>query len=189
MSAAELRILAHPLRIRLLQLLREGPSTASELGRRLGESSGATSYHLRALHRAGMIEEDDRRNDRERWWRRTTGFLLVPNSIPPDADEAERAEFQAAHAKIESVFVDRDEQALARWESIRYDLPLEWQDAVFLGGFRIWANATEVNELLRRILELTDPYRERRTDDGAREVHFTLRMLVQEDGDPGAGGN
>lgn len=188
MSAAELRVLAHPLRIRLLQLLREGPSTASELGRRLGESSGATSYHLRALHRAGMIEEDERRNDRERWWRRTSDFVLVPNSIPPDAGEAERAEFQAAHARIESVFVDRDEQALARWESIRYDVPLEWQDAIFLGGFRIWATAAEVNEIRRDILALTEPYRERRSEGGAREVHFTLRLLVQEDG-AGAGGD
>src|ERR1044072_8526956 len=87
-AVAELRALAHPLRLQLLHVLHaEGPATASQLGRRLGESSGATSYHLRALHRAGMVEEAEQRNARERWWRRTSERVLVPNSVPPDATE------------------------------------------------------------------------------------------------------
>ncbi|MYV61205.1 helix-turn-helix domain-containing protein, partial [Streptomyces sp. SID4931] len=53
-DARTLRSLAHPLRIRLLNALREfGPATASKLGERLGESSGATSYHLRQLAESG----------------------------------------------------------------------------------------------------------------------------------------
>src|SRR5215467_9606852 len=92
MSAAQLRALAHPLRLQLLQVLyAEGPATASQLGRRLGESSGATSYHLRALHRAGMVEEAQQRNGRERWWQRAPERLLIPNSVPADASESERA--------------------------------------------------------------------------------------------------
>src|SRR5437879_9797840 len=111
-SAAELRALAHPLRLQLLQVLHaEGPATASRLARRLGESSGATSYHLRALHRAGMVEEAEQRNGRERWWQRTPELLAIPNSIPRDASATERAELQAAHSQIESIFVERDESA------------------------------------------------------------------------------
>lgn len=53
-----LRALAHPLRNRLLGLLRlEGPSTATLLGARVGESSGWTSYHLRQLATYGFVEE------------------------------------------------------------------------------------------------------------------------------------
>lgn len=64
-----LRALAHPLRGRLLGLLRsEGPSTATRLGELVGESSGSTSYHLRQLEAYGMVAED-RREGRERWWR------------------------------------------------------------------------------------------------------------------------
>ena len=52
------RALAHPLRLELLDLLRfEGPSTATLLANRVGESSGTTSYHLRQLARYGYIEE------------------------------------------------------------------------------------------------------------------------------------
>lgn len=66
-----LRAVAHPLRVRLLGLLRsDGPATASELGRTVGESSGSTSYHLRELAKYGFIEEDpERRDGRERRWR------------------------------------------------------------------------------------------------------------------------
>ncbi|GAA3109628.1 winged helix-turn-helix domain-containing protein [Nonomuraea salmonea] len=66
-----LKVAAHPLRGRLLGLLRsEGPATASELGRRTGESSGSTSYHLRELFKYGFIEEDtEGRDGRERRWR------------------------------------------------------------------------------------------------------------------------
>ncbi len=64
-----LRALAHPLRNALLGLLRsEGPSTASKLGQRLGESSGSTSYHLRQLAALGFVEEVPGGTARERYW-------------------------------------------------------------------------------------------------------------------------
>lgn len=66
-----MRALAHPLRMRLLGLLRaDGPATASELGRRVGESSGSTSYHLRQLERFGFVEDaPDQPSRRSRVWR------------------------------------------------------------------------------------------------------------------------
>jgi DNA-binding transcriptional ArsR family regulator len=66
-----LRAVAHPLRGRLLGALREaGPATATELAVRFGESSGATSYHLRQLARYGFIVEDEHQSSRrERRWR------------------------------------------------------------------------------------------------------------------------
>ena len=66
-----LRALAHPLRNRLLGQLRlDGPATASQLGRVVGESSGSTSYHLRQLAAYGFVEEvEGQGTARERWWR------------------------------------------------------------------------------------------------------------------------
>jgi len=183
MKPAQLRALAHPLRLQLLQVLHvEGPATASQLARRLGESSGSTSYHLRALHRAGMVEEAERRNGRERWWQRPQERILIPNSVPADASTSERAELQAAHAQIESILVDRDEQALGRWMEIRYDLPLEWQDSQWIGNFRMWATADEVREFVASVLELAQPLRKPPDGSGSKrqEVHFTFRVLPQE---------
>lgn len=69
----QLRILAHPLRLRLLGILRsDGPSTASKLAERVGESSGTTSYHLRQLAKGEFINEvEDRGTRKERWWEAT----------------------------------------------------------------------------------------------------------------------
>jgi DNA-binding transcriptional ArsR family regulator len=68
-----LRAFTHPLRLRLLSLLRtDGPATASDLGRRVGESSGSTSYHLRQLARYGFVEDDpEQPGGRQRRWRAT----------------------------------------------------------------------------------------------------------------------
>ena len=67
----QLRALSHPVRMRLLGMLRTlGPATASQVARRLGLNSGATSYHLRQLAEHGFIEEaPELGNKRERWWR------------------------------------------------------------------------------------------------------------------------
>jgi DNA-binding transcriptional ArsR family regulator len=183
MGAAQLRALAHPLRLQLLEVLHvEGAATASQLGRRLGESSGATSYHLRALHRAGMIEEAERRNGRERWWQRVPERLMIPNSVPPEASDTERVELQAAHAQIESILVERDEQALQRWMDIRYDLPLEWQDTQWIGNFRIWATEAEARRFVLTVLESAQQLRKppEAGDTDRQELHFTFRVLPQE---------
>lgn len=68
---ASIQLLAHPLRLRLLALLRhDGPATATGLAARVGESSGVTSYHLRKFADGGFVEEDPGRGTkRDRWWR------------------------------------------------------------------------------------------------------------------------
>ncbi len=65
------RALAHPMRNRMLGLLRVyGPQTATTLAGRLGANTGATSYHLRQLAEAGLVVEDDTQgNARDRWWK------------------------------------------------------------------------------------------------------------------------
>jgi DNA-binding transcriptional ArsR family regulator len=51
-----LRAIAHPLRLRILSMLTGEQLSASELARRLDESAANVSYHLRRLHRAGLVE-------------------------------------------------------------------------------------------------------------------------------------
>ncbi|MFD2687220.1 helix-turn-helix domain-containing protein [Streptomyces phyllanthi] len=68
-DTAALKALTHPLRLRLLGLLRQdGPATASELAVRTGESSASTSYHLRVLAKYAFIAEAEHRDGRERRW-------------------------------------------------------------------------------------------------------------------------
>ncbi|MEJ7635124.1 helix-turn-helix domain-containing protein [Aeromicrobium sp.] len=78
-----LKAVSHPLRMKLLGALRAaGPSTASELGRQLGESSGSTSYHLRQLERFGFVgDADEQPSGRERRWKSLHDMTSFPASL------------------------------------------------------------------------------------------------------------
>jgi DNA-binding transcriptional ArsR family regulator len=49
------RALAHPLRLRIIRLLRVEPRSASSLGRELGVLPGSARFHLKVLERAGVV--------------------------------------------------------------------------------------------------------------------------------------
>ena len=54
-----LRALAHPLRVRLLRLVREHrPVTNARLAELVGESTASVSYHMSVLARHGFVEPD-----------------------------------------------------------------------------------------------------------------------------------
>lgn len=78
-----LKAMTHPLRLKLLGLLRaEGPATASELARKVDESSGSTSYHLRQLERFGFVGDDvEQPSGRERRWRALHDLTSLPDSL------------------------------------------------------------------------------------------------------------
>ncbi|MGP4854899.1 winged helix-turn-helix domain-containing protein, partial [Klebsiella pneumoniae] len=69
LDGGALRALAHPLRVEIYDLISQyGPQTASTLAAMTGESSGATSYHLRALAKHDLIREvEGQGTARERW--------------------------------------------------------------------------------------------------------------------------
>ena len=68
-----LRAYAHPVRMKLIGLLRaHGPLTATQAGKLLGESSGTCSFHLRQLAKYGLVEETGGGTGREKPWRATT---------------------------------------------------------------------------------------------------------------------
>jgi DNA-binding transcriptional ArsR family regulator len=50
------RVLGHPARVRILELLREGERSVGELQAELGLDSSGTSQHLSALRRLGLLE-------------------------------------------------------------------------------------------------------------------------------------
>ncbi|GMA40526.1 ArsR/SmtB family transcription factor [Mobilicoccus caccae] len=69
-----LRVLAHPLRSRLVAELRSvGAATATDLARVLGTNSGATSYHLRKLEEVGLVRDTGGVGRRRVWEAATEG--------------------------------------------------------------------------------------------------------------------
>lgn len=151
-TRAELRALAHPLRLRLLDLLSREPATSSILARRLGESSGATSYHLRALEKAGWIEEDtERGRGRERWWRR----VIRPRLIPTGAEDAEG---RALEATLWGMLVERDDELTQRFFAGLPELDQRWRSTATIVQWTLMLTDEEARELAEDIARLSYPY-------------------------------
>jgi DNA-binding transcriptional ArsR family regulator len=160
-DARTLRVLAHPLRIRLLTALREfGPATASKLADRLGESSGATSYHLRQLATHGFVEDDpELGKGRERWWRakhagmafdRSGDFLRDPDPEVRGAIGVVLHEMATTHA-----------QELNTWFGTMHEWPEEWLRSWDASDFKIRLTPELSLELAEKIHELIESYRGR----------------------------
>ena len=166
-----LRALAHPIRIQLLGLLRrDGPLTSSEAARRLGESSGSSSYHLRQLARFGLVEEAQGGRGRERPWRATSLYTSWPNV-------AETQELAEASAVLERFVLDRYVERLEHWLAHRRAESREWQDAAAFGDSALYLTADELAGLRDALMQLAEPYMERVAKpelrpEGAREITF-----------------
>lgn len=50
------KAMSHPVRARIMAMLREREASPNALSQWLGTTLGATAYHVRALHRLGLIE-------------------------------------------------------------------------------------------------------------------------------------
>jgi DNA-binding transcriptional ArsR family regulator len=123
LDGGSLRALAHPLRLRIQASLRtDGPATASMLGERLGESSGATSYHLRVLAAHGFIEEDASRGTaRERWWQLAHDMTSWRSErFRHDPDE------RAAEQWLSGYMAHQAMEWIDEWQSRRADADEGW---------------------------------------------------------------
>ena len=56
LKAELFRVLGHPVRVRILELLRDGERTVGDLQQAIGLDSSGTSQHLSALRKVDMVE-------------------------------------------------------------------------------------------------------------------------------------
>ena len=151
----ELRALAHPLRMALLDLLASGPRTASQCAEQLGESPASCSYHLRQLARYGHVRPAEGGRGRERPWQiRETGIAW-------DEDDASPARAAAGRLLAQVV----DEQRFESWRRFRArrdDESPEWRHAVLSTDVVAWLTADELASLSQGLYDLWRPYTDRR---------------------------
>ncbi|MEW2083129.1 winged helix-turn-helix domain-containing protein [Streptomyces sp. NPDC005283] len=153
-----LRGLAHPLRMRLLNTLRhDGPATASQLAHKLGESSGATSYHLRQLAAHGFVEDDpERGKGRERWWKASEDGTSFDDSLFTDPDPAVRG---AADLFLHEVATTHT-QEVGTWLGTAREWPDEWRRSSDLSDWTLRLTPAQAYELNQKVHELIESYKD-----------------------------
>jgi DNA-binding transcriptional ArsR family regulator len=159
-TAAGLRALSHPTRLKMLMLLRlEGPATATGLAGKLQLNTGATSYHLRQLAEHGFIEEDAERGDaRDRWWKAAHQSTRAGLRFG-DPDEAESAE-----SYLHSVAMMYTEALMQAVAERRY-LPLPWQAASTTSDWHLHLTPERAEQLTDALAELIDTWSEQEDDE------------------------
>lgn len=174
-DTAVLRALAHPARMAILTHLGDGRSaTATECAELVGLSPSATSYHLRALAKAGLVEDAPGRGDgRERVWRGLGGHgyaVRMDRDADPEAKQAEREVIEAFLTWEDT----RSRQYLARVDQE----PPDWFDSSFFNTAELIMTADELRKLGEDLHQLIEPYRRRYRPEppaGARNVAVQFR--------------
>ncbi|MFE7405968.1 helix-turn-helix domain-containing protein [Isoptericola sp. NPDC057559] len=170
-GTAQLRVLAHPMRLAFLRRLRtDGPSTARALGRELGLDSGAASYHLRRLAEGGLIvEEPGRGTRRERWWRAVADSV----QFDPAAHEDDLSREYVGSSLVALADDLRDLAATVPAASA------EWLERAAFVDDRLRIDEATADELRSELLALLARYRARsvapgEADEGAAQVAPTI---------------
>ena len=184
-----LKALAHPLRVQILDTLSTyGQFTASGLAERLGESSGATSYHLRQLERHGFVREvPGKGTGRERWWER------MPGAINLNAADMEHTPATLAASKT----------LVRQWSRTRTELlddfqerglellTKEWMEGSVVSTVNLRLTAEQLVEISRKWDEFIDPFVVKyrgQNPPGSRpvQIHFNAFPVIDGDETPGA---
>ena len=155
-----IRALSHPLRLELIDILGEGPATATHCAAMTGESVASCSFPLRMLAKYGYVEPAERMG-REKPWQLTSST----QEIRPDVNDPDSLRAVGAMA---GVFVDREIEHIHRWLAQATTESPEWINASTVTGSSIWATAEEMDELSKTVQALTDRFAGRGSDPNAR---------------------
>ncbi len=182
LDANALKSFAHPLRLRMYELLEQhGPATATGLAARLGQNTGATSYHLRELAKHGMIEVvPGMGRGKEKYWRVTPGGYSYGEARPADPEVAGALDY------LLDDLVRRRGEELSRWRQESDRAPEEWLAASAYGRRSLRLTPEETARMRDQVFEVLERYRalsDGRAESGAPGpagqvvVHFDVLPL------------
>jgi DNA-binding transcriptional ArsR family regulator len=162
-----LRAFAHPVRLRMLSLLRGRELSATQLAGELGIAHGSASYHLRQLASAGLVELAEqrvRRGGKERTFR-----LAHPPGLRgfDQQDRREFAESALVEARRRLAFADLAQPSTVGDAEVWLDLA-------------VWAELVErARQLMSEMSSRAQPAR----TPGTRPVSMTVLWFALADRD------
>ncbi len=165
-----IRALAHPARQRIIDELYGGKVlTATECAELAGLTPSATSYHLRALSRWGIIERADTSADgRERPWRAPAQSLVISSQSTGSGRLASQAMMRTNVNRL-----------IEQFEQMSGDDP--WDELSMMSRTRLWLTKAEAEKLGKELTEVIERYRRARTATnhpaGTRQVSTLLAVV------------
>lgn len=182
LDATALRVLAHPLRSRLLSELRlHGPASATDLAASLDTNTGATSYHLRQLESVGLVTDNGTGAGRRRVWQAST---RAHDWLPSDFAGDETA--QASLTWLERHYLDALAGRAEAWAEASHRWPARWRDTLGGGDDAVTVTAEQARALWDEIEAVVARYREvGRGVPGSRRVQIWTHLFPLDAEPPG----
>lgn len=178
-DVATLKAMTHPLRMRLLGLLRgRGPATATTLSAEVGESVASVSYHLRQLDRYGFVAEapEHARDGRERWWRATSQYTSWSA-----VDFLDLPEGRAAEVALRRQVLDGYDEGLRRFVDTAPQWGGDWVDAADSSDYALELTPDQARALRDELHAVVRRHLDREPDDGdVARVRAILHLFPTE---------
>src|ERR687893_3323964 len=150
LDAQAVKVLAHPLRSRVLSRLRTaGPATATELEAALSTNTGATSYHLRKLESVGLVTDTGEGEGKRRLWRAATDFHSWTNSAFRDDEDT-----ATALNWLQRDYIQQQAQKAEQWLDAAPGWPSDWVEVFGLNDTFVTVTPEQMRELNSRLTAL-----------------------------------
>ncbi len=160
LDSRAVKILAHPLRSRLLSALRRGgPATATQLAAELRTNTGATSYHLRKLASVGLVVDTEEGEGKRRLWAASTEETRVEASDFAGDEDAETALGWLARDWLRHF-----SEKFNAWLDVETSWPMPWRDTLGMNDSTVVVTAEQLAAMRAEISDVV--YRYRRVGQG-----------------------
>jgi DNA-binding transcriptional ArsR family regulator len=134
-NVADLRALAHPLRLRMMELFAESPKTTKQVAELLGQPPTRLYHHVAALERAGLLVLKETRQNRgaiEKWYGSVAREMGTTGGVRQKGAKARAARRAVAATVLEQ----------ARQEVLA--IPAGAKEAALLSRLVVVARPTEI---------------------------------------------
>lgn len=157
------KVLAHPLRTRLLGVLRTaGPSSGTALAAALGTNSGATSYHLRRLAAVSLVTDTRTGRGKERIWAASdtaSRVTEVTEATGVTTKEGQDQNTRAALSWIERDYVRHVGEKAEQWLDVAPTWPPPWTAQLGLHDAVVLVTHDQLGALRAEIAQVLARYR------------------------------
>ncbi len=188
LDGTSLKAMAHPLRVQILRILElRRRASVTSLADELGETTGATSYHLRQLAQHGFVEQfvpDDEPTEgkrsagrKQRWWR-----MAVDEIHMTGLDFLENADTREAAGFLLREYQSDRSRRLANWFSTATQWPAQWQKASSDMDGHLDLSPAQARALADEMRVLVDKYRALKPGRGARPVDVQYAVFPADTG-------
>ncbi len=168
-SAADMKALAHPVRLDVLELLIvNGPMTASDAAVQLDQTPANVSWHLRKLAEHGFVRQATSGPGRRRPWK------VVAESLSWSDD----AEDEASASALRDVALEREVQKLRVALANAGQESAAWREVTQVHQSRLWLTPDEAHEIGEQIRQLFLTKAEERQDPANRPADARVMALM-----------